>query len=639
MAMPITFLLFTSFSYAQSESQIFYWYGEKGPEYWQTNEAVLAIKTYAPAVAQSRWQHPAVKETNLIKRGGGNILSIQLTAEATAADKEVLLAQAKQEDIHAKRLTTINKVDVAALANKDLFIDNQLLAGFKKAPTQTQLNTLQQEYGLTIQHRPMLENGTYIFTMNTSNLEVYARMVEEHPELVAYAQPNRVNMFEPFSQVTEDADIEKAWHVSGGQVSCSDHYDQPEADLKVAEVWNSGYTGQGIKVGVIDFHGFDFDHPDMQGQMLPGWDCIYNTSYDATNYHFVDAEQAHGMAVAGVVAAKANNGQGAAGVAYDSRVIPFLTSGSEASIILAMQKALEFEVDVLNCSFGSYNQSPAIHNEIKNLKNNGRNLWGQQYGTVVVASHGNDYYDDASYPQYPSAYEEVISVGASTPDDKRKAPGDGWDIGMTWGTNYGYNMHVAAPGVCIYTTDVSGADGYSSQDYIGFFQTSAAAPIVSGVVALLLSKNPQLTVEEVMDKVTGGAEKVHNGSLYNYNSSTDNPGRSQEMGYGRVNALNTVISTPVSVESLEGSMANGTFTIASPVSNQLQLSYKLPEQVQQAEMAIYNANGQLIHTQTLFREEEFLTIDVYDLSPGMYFSRFMNREDEIVQTVKFIKIW
>src|SRR5438132_4497906 len=147
-----------------------------------------------------------------------------------------------------------------------------------------------------------------------------------------------------------------------------------------------------------------------------------------------------------------------------------------------MQKArsAEFDVDVVNCSFGSYFPSPAIEAEIQNLVNYGRIRNGNVLGVTVVNSHGNDNYSDIEHPQYPAAYNEVIRVGASTPDDKRKTPTDNWNTGSAWGSNYGALLDLAAPGVCIFTTDISGPDGYSTGDYGAFQKTSASTHIING---------------------------------------------------------------------------------------------------------------------------------------------------------------
>lgn len=306
----------------------------------------------------------------------------------------------------------------------------------------------------------------------------------------------------------------------------------------IPQAWSMGYAGEGIKIGVIDFNGFDYNHPDLQGQLLPGWDCIQNAPYDASSFYFTDNE-AHGTAVCGIIAAKAN-GTGATGVAYDAKIVPFLIDGSESSIILAMRKAMsaEFDVDVLNLSFAGDEPIPAIEMEIKKLVSRGRVRNGKPLGIVVTVSNGNI---NSARPYYPAAYDEVISVAASTPDDRKKTPGDGLETTGSWGSNYGPLLDIAAPGVHIYTTDLSGANGWNPNgDYIAFGKTSSAAPIISGVAALVLSKNPNLNWQEVKTILENSADKTGG---YDYSYDLDKPGHSMEMGYGKVNAERALAET------------------------------------------------------------------------------------------------
>jgi hypothetical protein len=143
---------------------------------------------------------------------------------------------------------------------------------------------------------------------------------------------------------------------------------------------------------------------------------------------------------------------------------------------------------------------------------------------VVLFSSGND---DGGV-NWPANYDKVIAVGASSPCDERKSPGS-CDGENWWGSNYGPELDVVAPGVKMYTTDRTGSAGYESTDYNACFNgTSAAAPFAAGVVGLLLSRNPGLSAERAQEILQAAATDI-NASGYD-----------QETGYGRVDALRTV---------------------------------------------------------------------------------------------------
>lgn len=523
-----------------------------------------------------------------------------------------------------------------------LYINDQVLVAFKQAPTRSEFERFTSEYNLELVHDAAKNNGSVFifryrnFTATDNSLTVASTIVSREKSLVRIAQPNRVNLFEP--QSSDDTYIDLAWHISNGgqQISCASMQGDHHADAHISGAWDAGVTGEGIRVGVIDFYGFDYNHPDMQGQMLPGWDCINNTAYNASNFYFTDESQAHGMAVCGVIASQGNNGVGSAGVAYGAKVIPFLIDGSEASVILAMQKAISegYDVDVVNCSFGSYFPSPAIELEIQNMVANGRVRYGTAMGVVVIASQGNDHYSDVDHPQYPAAYEEVISVSASTPDDRKKTPGDSWETSTSWGTNYGRLLDIAAPGVCIFTTDLPGSNGYAPGDYIAFQKTSAAAPVVAGAAALVLSKNPTMTWQSVKTRLLESADKT--GGSYNYNYDANNPGHSVEMGYGRVNAEKAVTDTPTGItKAIDGSGEE--FSVTPFVSTTLDIRYKLQAYPTAYRMQIYDMTGKALMDAMLPSGSGMLNLDVAGLTPGMYFVQCSNGA-ALVGKEKFIKV-
>lgn len=154
----------------------------------------------------------------------------------------------------------------------------------------------------------------------------------------------------------------------------------------------------------------------------------------------------------------------------------------------------------------------------------------------MLFSSGND---ANNFSIWPASLKETISVGASTMCDELKSPSDcspeGW-----WGSNYGANLDVTAPGVKVLSTDMSGALGYNGfvdNDYSMFNGTSAACPNAAGVMALILSVNPALSDYDARAILAITADKTGG---YDYDVADEFGMRSTEMGYGRVNAYEAV---------------------------------------------------------------------------------------------------
>ncbi|MDQ7067477.1 MAG: S8 family serine peptidase [Sulfurimonas sp.] len=160
------------------------------------------------------------------------------------------------------------------------------------------------------------------------------------------------------------------------------------------------------------------------------------------------------------------------------------------------------------------------------LSNNGRD--GK--GTIIVFASGND---DQDMGNDESAIPEVISVGATDSENLR-----------AYYSNFGLNLDLVAPGgyyLGITTLDSMGDKGLASLDdnYLlfddvdgAFVGTSAAAPIVSGIIAIMLEKNPNLTRVEIENILKNSSDKIGNVPYQN--------GRNNYYGYGKVNLTNAM---------------------------------------------------------------------------------------------------
>jgi Subtilase family/Secretion system C-terminal sorting domain len=141
------------------------------------------------------------------------------------------------------------------------------------------------------------------------------------------------------------------------------------------------------------------------------------------------------------------------------------------------------------------------------------------YGTFIDCATGNN---DNSSVLYPANNPYVFAVGATSQSDQRVSSSE-------WGSNYGSDLDVVAPGVEIWSTRKN--NGYGEGD-----GTSYATPQIAGIASLLLSKNSNYSNQDIWEIISSSAEKV-GGYTYSTNGSKTYATWNNEMGYGRVSAF------------------------------------------------------------------------------------------------------
>ncbi|MEE3412950.1 MAG: S8 family serine peptidase [Bacteroidales bacterium] len=356
-------------------------------------------------------------------------------------------------------------------------------------------------------------------------------------------------------------------------------------DININTAWDIS-SGNNIRIAVID-EGVDLTHPELINNLLLG--------YDATNgasgiNGACKQNDAHGTCCAGIIGSE-NNDIGVKGIAYNSKIIPIRIGYSSVGGMQnrwtynswcadGIYKAWSiYEADILSNSWGGGNDSSAVKKQaIKNAIDYGRN--GK--GCVVVFSAGNyttsNYTTSVKFPASLSTITSVISVGALTYCGCRKyyssCGNENW-----WGSCYGFGLSVMAPGIKISTTDIQGDYGYNknntssesdydNKDYTKYFNgTSAACPHVSGVAALILSVNPNLTSQQVRDIIEQTAQKV-GGYTYSNNPTLHPNGTwNNEMGYGLVDAYKAVsLALAMACNTDNSALLNGEITSNTTIS-------------------------------------------------------------------------
>ena len=348
----------------------------------------------------------------------------------------------------------------------------------------------------------------------------------------------------------DDPLFPQQWHLQNtGQTGGT-----PGIDLNVVKVWED-YDGSGVIVGVADT-GVELSHPDLAAN------ADIALSYDYFRPENpgepVSASENHGMAVAGLIAAVAGNGVGGAGAAPGASLVSIhITLGetpdgvTEQELLDETETAFSYaaeHLDVMNNSWGGegfLSANGAILDAMADAARDGRG----GLGTVIVFSSGNERVEggDANTEEWKNS-PFVIAVAAV---DHNGNPSSY--------SSAGTNVLVAAPSVTtidgvrlggVVTTDRMGYPGYTAApspegDYAySFGGTSAAAPEVSGVVALMLEANPDLGYRDVQDILALTARDVNPDGDWAVNGATDWNGGgmhvSRDVGFGLVDALAAV---------------------------------------------------------------------------------------------------
>jgi subtilisin family serine protease len=294
------------------------------------------------------------------------------------------------------------------------------------------------------------------------------------------------------------------------------------AKIRASQAWEINPGNPGIIVAVLD-EGCDVAHEDLN-LALPGYDAFSNDN-DPTP----SGNDAHGTSCAGIVSMRKDNSRGGVGVAPGCRVLPVRIARGIGggrwdtnSIIVdrAIRTAVARGASVLSNSY-SVAPSSAVTSAFQFAATSGRG----GLGCVSAAASGNDDVRGLIYPANQSAsIRGMLAVGASNQWDQRKSK-TSLDSETWWGSNWGPELDVVAPGVGIYTTDISGSSGYTSGNYIPNFNgTSSATPHVAGLAGLILSVDPGLRGWEVEEIIKATALDLGAG------------GRDEQFGFGRIDA-------------------------------------------------------------------------------------------------------
>ena len=418
-----------------------------------------------------------------------------------------------------------------------LIATGQIIVKFESYLSDGEILALEKGYGLERLNGYGFSKNAYLYGLADclSSLEVAGQLAQSAQ--VVYAYPNWLREKVARAQPDDTLFVDQ-WHLDNtGQDGGT-----PGEDVNITPAWDL-HRGSPAEVVVIVDDGLEISHEDLADNVL------FNDNWDYVDGDLDPTGGDHGTSCAGVAAGVGFNQQGISGAAPSAGLVGYRLLGAEtdANEADAFNRNLHL-VDVYSNSWGPADDGtrlegpgPLTEDALRNGVLTGRN----GLGNIFVWAGGNGYDEDNSnYDGYANS-RYTIAVAASTNQGKRAAYSEK-------GANILVNAPSSGGSKSISTTDRTGALGYSAGEYTGTFGgTSAAAPLVSGVIALMLQANPNLSWRDIQHILIETA--AHNDPLdpdwgANGAGDLDNP----KYGFGRVEAAAAVAAaagwTPVDAE-------------------------------------------------------------------------------------------
>ena len=346
-------------------------------------------------------------------------------------------------------------------ANERRMVPDEVVIEMPSATGQAQINALQIRHGLArIESQTFQLSGTTLYRWRIPDRRSVAAVVREleGDAVVGSVQPNylfRLQEDEPKAAGNTPAEGDPA------------QYELAKLHLPQAHAITKG---DNVLVAVID-SGIDVTHPDLSGSVAESFDAITPDAAVPVLPGTPVPPHKHGTAIAGLIAAHGR----LMGAAPNARILAIRAfdpagksaEGSTFNILKSLDRAAASGARVINMSFAGPGD-PAIHRSLEAAR---------KKGIVLVAASGNE--GAKSPPLYPAADPNVIAVSATDADDK-----------LFEQSNRGSYIAVAAPGAQILVAIPDSGFEVSSG-------TSYSAAEVSGIIALMLARNPNLTPERV----------------------------------------------------------------------------------------------------------------------------------------------
>lgn len=438
------------------------------------------------------------------------LFALSVMGSALAAyPNERLRPLAELEDWNGPRAAQRTPIVTAPVSDR-LIVKYRSVDGGDSLRSRLATRVVGNRQGVQLEDWRTTAHGARVMRLNRAvpvdALRVMADTLQTTDPNVEYAEPD---LLLNAAVVPNDPLYAQQWHLSSST-----------AGIRAPLAWDRA-TGMGITVAVIDTGVRP--HAEFAGKLLPGYDFIshpimagdgngrdsdatdpgdFTTSGQCSNGVPGTNSSWHGTHVAGIVAAQGNNTQGVAGVAFNARILPVRVLGRCGGY------TSDIADGIIWASGGTVKGVPVNSNPARviNLSLGGRGSCGittqtaintaRSRGAVVVTSAGNSRSDVNNFT--PANCNGVVAVAAT-----------GNTGGKASYSNTGTGITVAAPGGDssggILSTYNTGLTTPGSDSYGILMGTSMAAPVVSGVVALMLQARPSMTPDQIITLLRSSA--------------------------------------------------------------------------------------------------------------------------------------
>ncbi len=355
--------------------------------------------------------------------------------------------------------------------------------------------------------------------------------LSKHSE-IEFAEPNlRYALQNTYSN---DPRFVEQWYLNNTGQLVGGTNGKVDADIDAPEAWDitTGSFLPPVNIAILD-SGIFKDHEDLISKVdnyvtaadvmikniiANGCDSVAGEDCDGVAGNDLPFDvSGHGTEMAGIAAASTDNVKGISGVCWNCRIIPvkvcFKSSGGGcflSDLARGIDYAIKNNAGIVSMSIEGSVPSGVLETMINDSYVNNN--------TIFVAAAGNG---GSNLAVYPASYEKVISVASTNHSDNKRGS-----------SNYDISVDVSAPGTLILTTDIG-----ATNNYIAVSGTSPATAVVSGIIGLMLSRNPLLTNNQTRDVLQNNTDNID--AL----NPTQCGGSSCAglIGSGRVNAYKSVL--------------------------------------------------------------------------------------------------